>query len=129
MGKDDPPWAPMLPLVSVMMADGAPKPAEKDYIQKLLEALGSPPVPANMLKVHEPLDVPMPKAERSRAKMIESMIRLVYLDQRRSNVEMQIVRKFAEAWGVPSAKVAEYDREHGKKQSKGLKGLFGRFRR
>jgi uncharacterized tellurite resistance protein B-like protein len=117
---------PMLPLVSVMMADGRPNPAEKAYVQQLIEALNSPPVPPDMMRVHEPQDVPMPRTERARQQMIESMVRLVHLDQRRSDVEMKIVRKFADAWGVDGKKVAEFDREHGKKHSGGLKRL-GRF--
>jgi len=106
------------------MADGSPKPAEEEYVQQLLEALNSPPVPPEMMRVHDPQEVPMPRSERDRLRMIESMVRLVHLDERRSDLEMKIVRKYAAAWRIDTSAVDEFDRKYGKKRSSGLKRLW-----
>ena len=117
----------MLPLISVMMADGTPKPAEQEYVGQLLEAFNSPPVPQGMMRVHEPHDTPMPRTKRDRLRMIESMVKLVHLDQNRTGIEMQIVRKYATAWDISEKWVKHYDDEYGKQYSSGLKRLWRSF--
>jgi len=117
-------WAPMLPLVSVMVADGRVHPAEEAFIQRFLAANQCPPVPAQHVRVHRPEVVPMPPDPRTRERMLEAMVHLVHVDRLRDGTEFRVVEEYARAWGVAPARTAHWDQLYRTRYATGLRRLW-----
>ena len=118
------PWAPMLPLVSVMVADGRVHPAEEAFLQRILTANQCPPVPAAFVRVHRPDSVPVPPDPRARERMIEAMIHLVHVDRLRDGTEIRVVEEYARAWGIAAARVTHWDDLYRRRYATGLRRLW-----
>jgi hypothetical protein len=118
------PWAPLLPLVSVMVADGRVHPAEHAFLKRFLKANRCPPIPTEHLRVHRPDAVPLPPDPRTRARMLEAMVHLVHVDRLRDGSEFRVVEEFARAWGVDPMAIARWDALYRKRHATGLQRLW-----
>jgi len=118
------PWASMLPLVSVMVADGRVHPAEEAFLQRFLAANQCPPIPAELMRVHRPGAVPVPPDPLARERMLEAMVHLVHVDRLRDGTEFRVVEEFARAWDVPPQRVAHWDQLYRKRYAAGLRRLW-----
>ncbi len=118
------PWAALLPLVSVMVADGRVHPAEEAFLQRFLQANRCPAIPSEHVRVHRPEVVPVPPDPRTRARMVEAMVHLVHVDRLRDGSEFRVVEEFARAWGVDPTAVARWDTLYRKRHATGLQRLW-----
>lgn len=118
------PWAPLLPLVSVMVADGRIHPAEEAFLQRFLKANQCPPIPLEQVRVHRPHSVPTPPRTTTRERMIEAMIHLVHVDRLRDGSEFRVVEEYARAWGVDRTRVAHWDQLYRKRYATGVRRLW-----
>ena len=118
------PWAPMLPLVSVMVADGRVHPAEQAFLQRFLAANQCPPIPTDYVRVHRPEAVPAPPDLRACERMVEAMVHLVHVDRLRDGTEFRVVEEYARAWGVAPSAVAHWDQLYRKRYATGLIRLW-----
>lgn len=117
-------WAPMLPLVSVMVADGRVHPAEEAFLNRVLARHKVPPIPAAHVRVHRPETVPVSSSPRARERMVEAMVHLVHVDRLRDGTEFRVVEEYARAWGVDPAKVSHWDKLYRKRYATGTQRLW-----
>ncbi len=117
-------WAPMLPLVSVMVADGRVHPAEEAFLNRVLARHKVPPIPAAHVRVHRPETVPVSSSPRARERMVEAMVHLVHVDRLRDGTEFRVVEEYARAWGVDPAKVRHWDKLYRKRYATGTQRLW-----
>jgi len=117
-------WAPLLPLVSVMVADGRVHPAEEKFLRRFLDANRCPPIPADFVRVHRPEAVPRPPDARGRERLVEAMVHLVHVDRQRDGSEFRVVEEYARAWGVDPGKVLHWDNLYKRRYATGLRRLW-----
>ena len=117
-------WAPLLPLVSVMVADGRVHPAEEAFLNRVLARHRYPPIPALHVRVHRPETVPVSSSPEARSRMIEAMVHLVHVDRLRDGTEFRVVEEYARAWGVDPTQVARWDQTHRKRYATGMQRLW-----
>jgi hypothetical protein len=117
-------WAPLLPLVSVMVADGRVHPAEEAFLRKFLDANRCPPIPGSYVRVHRPEAVPTPPDARTKERMLEAMVHLVHVDRQRDGSEFRVVEEYARAWGVDTGKVLHWDQMYKRRYATGLRRLW-----
>lgn len=117
-------WAPMLPLVSVMVADGRVHPAEEAFLNRVLARHKVPPIPAAHVRVHRPETVPVSSSPRARERMVEAMVHLVHVDRLRDGTEFRVVEEYARAWGVDPTKVSHWDKLYRKRYATGTQRLW-----
>ncbi len=102
-------WGTMLPLVSVMVADGRVHPEEEAFITRVLARHKMPPVPGHLVRVHRPETVPFSESMKAREAMLESMVHLVHVDRLRDGTEIRVVDEYARYWGIPPQRVTHWD--------------------
>ena len=117
-------WAPLLPLVSVMVADGRVHPAEEAFLNPVLARHRYPPIPAEHVRVHRPETVPVSSKPEARRRMVEAMVHLVHVDRLRDGTEFRVVEEYARAWGVDPARVARWDQLYRKRYATGMQRLW-----
>jgi len=117
-------WAPLLPLVSVMVADGRVHPAEEAFLNRVLARHRYPPIPAEHVRVHRPETVPVSSKPEARRRMVEAMVHLVHVDRLRDGTEFRVVEEYARAWGVDPARVARWDQLYRKRYATGMQRLW-----
>lgn len=110
----------LLPLVSVMMADGKRHSSEEAFIQGILDAVHAERIPEEFFRTYPPSSLPKPDGQEDRIRMIEAMVHLVHVDRHRSGREMRVVRDFARAWEVSGKKVTFWDKKYRQRYAKGL---------
>ncbi len=117
-------WAPLLPLVSVMVADGRVHPAEEAFLQRFLSQHRCPPIPAEFVRVHRPETLPRPPTAEQRERLLEAMVHLVHVDRSRDGSEVRVVEEYARCWGVDPARVAHWDQVYRDRYAAGVQRLW-----
>lgn len=117
-------WAPLLPLVSVMLADGRVHPAEEAFLDRFLAQHRCPPIPAEYVRVHRPETVPRPPTADQRERMLEAMVHLVHVDRSRDRSEFRVVEEYARHWGIDPARVARWDQMYRDRYTTGMQRLW-----
>ena len=102
----------ILPLVSVMAADGRIQKVEREFVERVLAEEGLEPLEDHELRVHRPHEVgPIGTAEECE-KLVSLMLQLAYIDQQGDSSELRVVRAFAREWGLPPERLAALERQH-----------------
>lgn len=92
------PLAPARALVSVMMADGQPHPAERRAVEALLKAGEHPALPEAEWRVYRPQEAGNPK---DAAAIVAGMRRVAMSDGVVDGSEVRVIREYARAWQIP----------------------------
>ena len=103
-------WGIILPLVSVMVADGRVHPEEEAFLMRVLARQEMPPVPAALVRVHRPETVPFSESMEARESMLEAMVHLVHVDRLRDGTEIRVVDEYARYWGIAPERVTHWDK-------------------
>ncbi len=117
-------WQRLLPLVSVMVADGRVHPAEEAFLTRVLAHHRLPPIPSDLVRVHRPEAVEMPETLDERERLLEAMVHLVHVDRQRDGTEFRVVQEYARAWRVDDALIAHWDRTYRGHYATGLRRLW-----
>jgi uncharacterized tellurite resistance protein B-like protein len=102
----------ILPLVSVMAADGRVLQSERKFVERVLEEEGLKPLEDHELRVHRPHEVGDVGSPEEREKLVGLMLQLAYIDQEGDSSELRVVHAFARKWGVAPERLAELERQH-----------------
>ena len=84
-------------LVSVMVADGQLRTAERVFIARTLERMGAPALPESEWRVWRPHEVGRPADP---AALVKAMRALAMCDKEPDGSEARVILEYARAWGV-----------------------------
>lgn len=85
-------------LVSVMVADGVIRPAERAFLARTLKAWGAPGIPEEAYRVWRPQELGPPADP---ARLMAAMRSMCLCDGEVDRSEVRILSEYARAWGVP----------------------------
>lgn len=102
----------ILPLVSVMAADGKLLDEERAFVQRVLEEEGLAPLQDHEIRVHRPHEVGWVGTLEEAEHLVSLMLQLAYVDQEGDSSELRVVRAFARRWGLTPERLADLERKH-----------------
>ncbi len=102
----------ILPLVSVMAADGRVLQAERRFVERVLKEEGLEPLEDHELRVHRPHEVGEVGSLEECEKLVGLMLQLAWIDKEGDSSELRVVRAFARSWGVSPSRLAELEHQH-----------------
>ena len=85
-------------LVSVMVADGVVRAAEKKFLARTLADWGAPPIPDADHRVWRPQEIGVPADPK---RLLQAMIAMSLIDGEADSTEVRILEEYARAWGLP----------------------------
>ncbi len=102
----------ILPLVSVMAADGRLLPEERRIVDQFLMDEGLGPLEEHEIRVHRPQEVGSVGTADEHDRLLSLMFELAYIDKEGDSSELNVIRAFAHRWGVHAERLAELERLH-----------------
>ncbi len=110
-------------LVSVMVADGSLRTAERTFVARFLEREGLPPMGPEDLRVWRPGELGAPPPPELRDRVLEAAVHLMHLDREREGSEWRVIRAFATAWGVTEDSLRGWDRGYDRRYTTAMTRL------
>lgn len=118
----------LLPLISVMVADGVIRPAERQLIDAEIQRRGLDPLRDDELRVWRPHEVGPVGPMQERERLVELMIQLAHVDDEKDATEMRLVREFALIWGVDPNRIDAWEAEQDARRATPMQQLWSRVK-
>jgi hypothetical protein len=84
-------------MAALMLADGAIRPGERQFLDAFLLRAGHEPLSESDLRQWRPTDLDVPDDPE---RIVEAMVDLMVVDRQSDETEWRVVREFARHWGV-----------------------------
>ncbi|MCB9686554.1 MAG: hypothetical protein H6738_08365 [Alphaproteobacteria bacterium] len=117
------PRTPARVLVSVMVADGTLRAAERAFVVAFLEREGLAAMTPDDLRVWRAAELGPPPPPDLRDRLLEAAVHLMHLDRQREGSEWRVIRAFAKAWGVPDERLRAWDQGYDRKYTSAMTRL------
>lgn len=118
------PHVPARVLASVMLADGAIRKGEREFIRSWLDEEGLPQPRHEDLRVWRAPDLGAISDRRLRERLLEACVELVHLDGQRDDSEWRMIRDYARWWGVPEDRIGAWDKAYQAKYASPLHSVW-----
>ena len=102
----------IMPLVSVMAADGRLLPKERAFIDRILAEESMEPLTQEEIRIHHPQEIGAVGTDEEHDQLLSLMFQLAYIDNEGDLSELNIIRAYAHRWGIAAERIAALDNQY-----------------